>query len=207
MESKRQINRIAITVIVTILTGCSTAKIEKPQMSTAVELGITQVGFDKTARYVYCEQAACPRPTPKTPIDVNKPTNAILSTWRQKDPPTPEALPAVVHVQFKFNSSVMSQSDISLLMSAAKSATTDANVEIIARSDFVGPPSGQRKIANARFHAMQKLVAKQAPGVRILEQQEIAGPDHVDTEIQSTQRRGTVRFIPPIPLSQKGDSK
>lgn len=209
MESKRQISAAAITLLMVCLVGCSTPHVEQVQAPTKpIELGITQVGFDKTARYVYCDFDACPRPTPKTPIAIIAPTSAFVSQWEKNKPSGALVVASDVNVQFKFNSSVMSKSDISALRAAAVSVFPESTqVEIIARSDFVGPPRGQQKIAAARFHAMQKLIAKQAPGVRILEHQEIAAPTVVDSELQSQQRRGTVRFIPSTTLSLKGDSK
>jgi hypothetical protein len=209
MESKRQISAAAITLLMVCLVGCSTPHVEQAQAPTKpIELGIAQVGFDKTARFVYCDFDACPRPTPKTPIVTIAPTKTYVSQWEKKNSPGSQVVASDVNVQFKFNSSAMSKSDINGLRTAALSISPDSTqVEIIARSDFVGPPRGQQKIAAARFNAMQKLIAKQAPGVRILEHQEIAAPTAVDSVLQSQQRRGTVRFIPSTTLSLKGDSK
>jgi outer membrane protein OmpA-like peptidoglycan-associated protein len=198
MESQRKTRTIAAVILSALLTACTSAPKEAAtQGAKPVHLGIRQVGVDKTARYVYCEESACPGPTRKTLPDPIRPIAAVAM------PPAPIVSHQPVDIAFPFNSSRINKSDKDKLIKAV-AASKGTDVEIIARSDFVGPPAGQKKVAGARAKAMRSIVAKQAHGVRIVEHQEIAGPDRVAANEQSQQRRGTVRFIQPTNVSMKG---
>lgn len=196
MESQRQALRTAAGFLTLMLCACASPTHQQlTQVNKPVEVGITQVGYDRQSRYVYCELSACPGPTPKTLPEIHQLPQQL------KSPANPSSLSVsnpAVDVAFPFNSSKMSQADIDLLKKSAK-ANADAAVEIIARSDFVGPAKGQQLVANARAQAMRSVVAEQAPGARIVESLEIAGPSRVPAVKQSHQRRGSVRFIKPNP--------
>lgn len=201
MGSHFKSRRALATLMVTaVLSACAVAPdlanpVAMPPQPAEGRLGVTQVGENPT-RYVYCDLAICPTPTEKTRA-IPKIAAAMTPQLTTK---LPVGLPAkkpptTIDVAFKFNSAVLSASDLGRLKAEAI-ASAGADVRLISRSDFVGPPAGQTKLAKARAAAMHHVVAKQAPETRISETQEIAGPQPVDAEKQAHQRRGSVIFQP-----------
>jgi outer membrane protein OmpA-like peptidoglycan-associated protein len=207
MENQRTISRYSLAgAAMALLSACGAAPVAvaPPTPLRPVQLGITQVGNGQTTRYVYCEESACPSPTAKTPVV------QFASMSLPANDATARVAPATgldsVDVTFSFNSSRLSEPDKNLLTQAA-AAHPGAHVELTARSDFVGPPVGQRKVVIARAKAMRRIVAKQAQGAQITERREVAGPDRVAEAEQAQQRRGTVRFNRPIDVQLKGSPK
>lgn len=168
-----------------------TESVATTSLSVVARLGVTQVGANPS-RYVYCDLPACPTPTEKTRAIPLIP--AVMAPTVSSPGPLPtKKLSKTVDVAFKFNSAVLSASDQGRLKAGA-AESVGADIELIARSDFVGPPAGQTKLAKARAAAMRHVVAKQAPETRIREAQEIAVPQPVNAERQAHQRRGSVTF-------------
>lgn len=202
MESPNKTRAITSAVLMLILGACATPQKDalKPADPKPVELAVTQVGTGQTTRYVYCESASCPAPTPK-----HRPEKINLPAVNLTQPP-PMAKSKTVEVEFPFNSSTLSPEDLLLLKQTA-SVYAGAQIQITARSDFVGPANGQQHVVQARAKAMRNVVAAQAPGARIDERQEIAGPSPVPPDKQARQRLGTVIFSQSaqIPTSQ-GDA-
>lgn len=202
MENQFTTSRAALALCcIAVLAGCTTAPVpvlEKPSLIKPAQLAITQVGFGPTARYVYCEVGDCPAPTVKTLA------GAAPQTVQKSQVFLPKRLIAL-EISFPFNSSRMRESDKKLLAEAA-STFAGGDIEIIARSDFVGPKEGQRKVVNARAKVMRAIVAKQAQGARIIERREVADPTPVAKAEQAQQRRGSVRFSP-IDVTLKGTPK
>ena len=203
MENQFTTERVAIALLLaSLLTACTTAPtaVQAPvaQLRSA-QLAITQVGFGPTARYVYCEQSACPLPTTKTPV------TAVAALPLKVNVFYPKRLVAL-EIAFPFNSPRISEGDKKLLAEAA-SSYAGGDIEIIARSDFVGPARGQRKVVDARAKAMRVIVAKQTQDARITERREVAGPNRVAEAEQAQQRKGTVRFTHPIDVQLKGTPK
>lgn len=189
---------LATLMVTVVLCACAVAPdrtdpVAAPPHSVEARLGVTQVG-ENPSRYVYCDLPACPTPTEKTRA-APMIAAVMASPLNSK---SPGALPVkrlskTVDVAFKFNSAVLSASDLGR-MKAGVAESVGADIELISRSDFVGPPAGQTKLAKARAAAMRHVVAKQAPETRISETQEIAGPQPVNAEKQAHQRRGSVIF-------------
>lgn len=203
MENQFTTERAAVALLLaSLLTACTTAPTAVPapvaQLRPA-QLAITQAGFGPMARYVYCEQSTCPLPTTKTPVAVVAALPLKPSVFH------PKRLIAL-EIGFPFNSPRISKGDKKLLAEAATSYA-GGDIEIIARSDFVGPAGGQQKVADARAKAMRAIVAKQAQDVRITERREVAGPTRVAKAEQAQQRKGTVRFTHPIDVQLKGTPK
>jgi len=201
MENQYTTERLALTLVaVALLSACTSAPVvvSPPAPAKPVQLGITQAGFGPSARYVYCEEGACPAPTRKTlaaagPVIVP----AALRTFEGR------TLWHTVDIAFPFNSARISEADRQKLADAA-AQYGGGNIEISARSDFVGPVEGQKKVVAARASAMRRIVAKQSQGAQISERQEVAGPTRVADAEQAQQRRGTVRFTPPTDVQLKG---
>ena len=205
MENQRTIGRHPLAwLAAALLSACSAAPlaVAPPAPLRPVQLGITQAGSGLTARYVYCEEPACPSPTRKTPVLQLAPVS-----WPTRDAGPKRSEPVTgpdrVDLAFPFNSPHLNDADKNLLTQAAASHR-GARVEITARSDFVGPQAGQRKVMVARARAMRSIVAKQAQGARITVRHEVAGPARVAEAEQALQRRGTVRFNLPIDVPLKG---
>lgn len=189
MESKRKIVWAAAAVMTAMLGACSSIpKEETPKLAQKMALGIAQVGSANTVRYVYCQEPDCERPTKKT-----MPTPARQLPVASSTTSDEAVIDATVTVGFAFNSSELTKADTEKLLHAAPAGPS--KVEITARSDYIGPATGQQKIVKARAEAIKKIVAQQTRGAHIVEHQEIAGPDRVDADRQAQQRRGTVRFI------------
>lgn len=200
MENSFSTERPALALLLaSLLTACATAPTLVPtpivQLKPA-QLAITQVGFAPSARYVYCEQSACPLPTAKTPVPV------VAALPLKANAFYPKRLMAL-DIGFPFNSPRISEGDKKLLAEAA-SAYAGGDIEIVARSDFVGPARGQKKVVDARAKAMRAIVAKQTQDARITERREVAGPARVTEAEQAQQRKGTVRFTHPIDVQLKG---
>ena len=202
MENQFTTKRAAVALLLaSFLTACTTvpSAVRTPvALLTPAQLAITQAGFGPTARYVYCEQSSCPLPTTKT-LAVAVATlplrAAILSPLvRSQD------------ISFPLNSPRISAANKRLLAEAA-SSYTGGDIEIIARSDYVVPTTGQIKVVLARAKAMRSIVAKQAPNARITERREVAGPNQVAGSEQAQQPTGTVRFTHPINVQLKGTPK
>jgi len=203
MENQFTTARAALALLLaSVLSACTTAPTAVPNVAVPLkpaQLAITQAGFGPTARYVYCEQGACPVPTPKTPVPavVQLPVSAQVFQ--------PKRLISL-EISFPFNSSRISAGDEKLLAEAA-SSYAGGDIEIIARSDFVGPTAGQMKVVDARAKAMRSIVAKQTQDARIVERREVAVPSPVAKAEQAQQRRGSVRFTHPIDVQLKGTPK
>ena len=202
MENKFTTARAALVLsLAALLSACSTAPTVVHKASPVLrpaQLAITQAGHGPAARYVYCELSQCPEPTPKSLVT----TIAALPLTTTVFQPTSKA----VEVAFQFNSTRMSEWNKKLLAEAA-SSYTGGDIEIIARSDFVGPAGGQKKVVEARAKAMRRIVAKQTQDARIVERREVAGPTRVVEAEQARQRSGTVRFTHPIDVQLKGTPK
>jgi outer membrane protein OmpA-like peptidoglycan-associated protein len=203
MENQFTTARAALALLLASNLGaCTTAQTATPTGASSLkpaQLAITQAGFAPTARYVYCEEVACPVPTMKTPV----PTVAQLPIVAQVF--QPKRLLSL-ELSFPFNSSRMSAGDKKLLAEAA-SSYAGGDIEITARSDFIGPTAGQMKVVDARAKAMRSIVAKQTQDARIVERREVAGPNPVAKTEQAQQRRGSVRFTHPIDVQLKGTPK
>lgn len=203
MENQFSTARAALALLLASLLGaCTTAPTAVATVDAPLkpaQLAITQAGFGPTARYVYCEEGACPVPTVKTLV----PAIAHPPVSTQVFPP--KRLIAL-EISFPFNSSRISEGDKKLLAEAA-SSYAGGDIEIIARSDFVGPTAGQTKVVDARAKAMRSIVAKQTQDARIVERREVAGPTRVAKTEQAQQRRGSVRFTHPIDVQLKGTPK
>lgn len=203
MENQFTTARAALALLLASLLGaCTTAPTAVPAPVVPLkpaQLAITQAGFGPTARYVYCEQSTCPLPTTKTPVvaAAQLPVKAQVFS--------PKRLIAL-EISFPFNSSRVSEGDKKLLAEAA-SSFAGGDIEIIARSDFVGPTAGQMKVVDARAKAMRSIVAKQTQDARIIERREVAGHTRVAKSEQAQQRRGSVRFTHPIDVQLKGTPK
>lgn len=204
MENLQTSDRSALTFCAfVLLAGCSAtpiAPIGPAQPPISAQLGITQVGSGSATRYVYCDIESCPRPTKKTLAD------GVVMTPVAITQSTAPSAPAAVDIHFPFNSSRVSDADRSALEKATASHP-GARVEIIARSDFVGPPAGQQKVIAARAKAMRSIVANQTQDAQVIERQEVADPQPVAKAEQAKQRRGSVRFNPSIDVQPKGISK
>lgn len=212
MENLQTIERSAlIACLVASLCACGTsawrpvtAAAPRASAVPAPRFDITQVGSGQTTRYVYCGVPSCPVPSVKTavlPAPTATPVNSSAAGIGGK-----EDVKLTVDIGFPFNSSRVSAADRHLLSTAAQ-AHPHGQVEMTARSDFVGPPAGQRAVIAARTQAMRSIVAHQAPGARIIERQEVAAPRPVASAEQAMQRRGTVRFTPPADVHMKGNAK
>lgn len=199
MGSSYRISRaLVVTMVTAALCACAVAPDQVKSVATAplpveARLGVTQVG-ENPSRYVYCDLSNCPVPTEKTRATPRIP---VVMT-PQVTSKVPAALPATkppttIDVAFRFNSAALSASDLGRLRAGAIESA-GADIRLISRSDYVGPPVGQTKLAKARAAAMRHVVAKQAPETRISETQEIAGPQPVNAEKQAHQRRGSVIF-------------
>ncbi|NHZ99065.1 hypothetical protein [Massilia sp. CCM 8734] len=203
MENQFTTERAPVALLLaSLLTACTTAPTAPPAPAAplrAAQLSITQAGFGPTARYVYCEQSACPSPTAKTPMPV------VASLPAKANVFYPKRLIAL-EIGFPFNSPRISKVDKKLLAEAA-SLYAGGDIEIIARSDFVGPTGGQKKVADARAKAMRAIVAKQTQDAQITERREVARPTRVSEAEQAQQRKGTVRFTHPIDVQLKGTPK
>lgn len=185
-----------------MLTACAQAPVAVGKNTLpalpAPRIDIAQAGSGTAARYVFCEVENCPLPSPKTaptPMPSVVPPSPVMATST-----------AIVEVTFPFNSSRVSDSDRHALSQSA-STHPDARVEITARSDFVGPPIGQKQVIAARSRVMRSLVAKESHGTQFSENHEVADPRPVAAAEQAKQRRGTVRFNPPIDVQLKGTPK
>jgi hypothetical protein len=187
-----------------LLPGCRSVSLASGAAAPSLQaarLGITQVGAGQSVRYVYCDEADCPVPTTKTPFDSSHVASLVTSAT------APGPGPVTVDVAFPFNSSHVGDADKRALVEAVASRPGSL-VEITARSDFVGPPPGQRKVVGARARAMRSIVmANKTRDVRIIERYEVAGPLPVADAAQARQRRGTVQFHPPIAVQPKGTPK
>lgn len=203
MENQFKNNRAALVLLMaSLLSACATQPAVAPLAPAAIrpaQLGITQAGYGPAARYVYCELETCPQPTTKTPMP------AVVTLPAKANVFPPKRLVAL-EIAFPFNSARISKGDQKLLAEAATSFA-DGDIEIIARSDFVGPTGGQRKVVDARAKAMRAIVAKQALNARISERREVADPVPVAAAEQAQQRRGSVRFTHPIDVHLKGTPK
>ncbi|MPQ55140.1 hypothetical protein [Duganella sp. FT27W] len=164
----------------------------------------TQVGTGQSTRYVYCAVPTCPVPSVKTavlPVPTATPVaRAAVGIGEKED------VKLTVDIGFPFNSSRVSNADRHLLSRTAQ-AHPNGQVEMTARSDFVGPPAGQRAVIAARARAMRSIVARLAPGAQMIERQEVAAPRPVARAEQAMQRRGSVRFTPPADVHMKGNAK
>lgn len=202
MENQFTTERVALVLLlVSLLTACTTdptvEALPVAQLRPA-QLAVTQAGYGPTARYVYCEAGSCPAPTPKTLV-----ASAAAVPAKSFEP---RAISDTVHVSFAFNSPRISETDQKMLTRAA-SMYPRGDIEIIARSDFIGPPPAQMKVVRARANAMRSIVAKQTQDARITERREVAGPTRVAEAEQEQQRKGTVRFTHPIDVQLKGTPK
>ena len=206
MENQFTTERAAVTVLLaSLLTACTTAptaaRAPVAQLRPA-QLAITQAGFGTTARYVYCERSACPLPTTKTPVVAVAGAVTTLALPAGVLKPSGRSL----DISFPFNSHRMNAGDKKLLTEAA-SSYAGGDIDIIARSDYVGPIAGQMNVVRARAKALRSIVARQTQNARITERREVAGPDRVAEAEQAQQRKGTVRFTPPIDVHLKGTPK
>lgn len=74
MENQRKTRcpEVALCALL-FLAGCTSAPTapatSRERDREVAKLSIAQVGFGQNARYVYCEESACPRPTTKTAPD------------------------------------------------------------------------------------------------------------------------------------------
>lgn len=202
MENQFKTRRAALTIVAPlVLVACAAPPAPKTASAplAPIQLSIAQEGFGPTARFVYCEPGSCPAPTSKTlavaaaaPVArVNAKVFEGRTRWQSVD------------IAFPFNSAVISEADQKQLTEAA-SQYAGGRIEISARSDFVGPPEGQKKVVAARAKAMRSIVAKLAQGAQISERREVAGPLRVSEVEQVQQRKGTVRFTPPADVQLKG---
>ena len=167
MESKSKISSVVALTLLAFLSACSSPpKLEIVEVDKTVPLGIAQVGLGKTSRYVYCDAVACPVPTIKTPIEVAHVVKSGAQLVRSV---------VEIDVAFDFNSSALSDGDVNKIRTAFLNVEA-ATVEITARSDFVGPVSGQLKIVKDRAKAMRGIVLTHSREARISELQEIAVP-------------------------------
>lgn len=186
-----------------LLAGCAAVTPPAAPVRTSLKpsmFSVTQVGNGSSVRYVFCEADSCPTPTEKTPVTHQSSTSLAAPV------PASRSAAMALDVSFPFNSSHVSDGDRNAL-SAASAARRGNHVEIIARSDFVGPRPGQQKVIAARAKAMRSILATKTQDVQITERHEVAGPQPVAESEQARQRRGTVRFIPPIDVVMKGKSK
>lgn len=200
MENSEKISRFAVMLLaIWAAPACGALRKVEPAVAPipSTKLSITQVGFAQTARFVYCEESACPPPTPKTLAQAA--TASIV-------PLTPMQTTLAIEVDFPLKSAGVSANDrIRLTRAAAKNV--GASIEIIARSDFAGSSTGQKKLAKERAAALRRIVASQARGSQITERQEIAAPPRLVDLARLQQPGGTVRFIPSIDVPLKGTTK
>lgn len=219
MENQRAIERLplaAVAAAMALLSACAGAPVATPPSPLpAIRFAVTQTGTGPTARYVYCEESACPPPSKKTPVARPAPQSvpaldgaainraAMDGTAKRAQAATE---PEGVDVAFPFNSPRLRSIDPKRLTRAA-SPHPGARIAITARSDCVGPRRGQRKVARARAKAMRRIVAKQSQGAQVSERREVAGPAPVSAAEQARQRRGTVLFNPPVDVQVKGSPK
>lgn len=118
---------------------------------------------------------------------------------RKASPEQPQSTQEITHhVEFAFNRAALSKSDVNTITRISSNAV---RVAITARSDFVGPPAGQQKIAQARADAIRAVIAAQAPNAQVVERLEIADPKRVPAVKQAAQRRGTVIVIKDLSTS------
>lgn len=206
MENQRTIGRYPLAcAALALLSACGAATVAvTPSPLRPMQMGITQVGDGMLTRYVYCEVSTCPSPSAKT---------SVLRTTSASHPPKagveypPRAnVSTSIDIAFPFNSPRMSDTDKNLLRRAAATHPR-AHVEIIARSDFVGPPRGQLQVVAARAQAIRSLVAPQTQDAQVIERHEVADPQPVTKAEQARQRRGSVRFTPSIDVQPKGTIK
>lgn len=198
MESQIAFSRTVMCLAAIALCGCITqAKTGHLPPARPVVLSIQQVGAAETSRFVYCIQEECNAVTPKTPalpqsvIAQSKATSATLLVPNAAEPPDDVSL----EVFFAFNDSHINAADRDRIAMAAHKANAKT-ILINARSDFVGPPRQQQRIATARAAEIRKLIAANvSPKTRIAEALEIAAPGRVPDKQQAYQRRGTVRFL------------
>lgn len=195
MESQKTPRLALIALAVLAVGGCAVPrKVEQTPPARPVVLSVEQAGAGDSTRFVFCAQEQCPALTPKTPANGG---SAVASAPARPAPPTPApaAAPVEVDVQFAFNDWHINLVDRDRISLALQKSQPQA-VLITARSDFVGPPVQQQRVAQARAAELRKLIAAIAsPGTRIAEALEIAAPDRVPSEQQARQRRGTVRFL------------
>ncbi len=202
MENQFKTQRAALVLLAaSLLSACASAPPAAPFAPPLrpVQLGITQAGYGPAVRYVYCEVGTCPQPSAKTVVPVVVPVAAQASVF------APKRLLSL-EIAFPFNSPRISEDDQQLLAETA-ALFAHGEIDIIARSDFVGPKGGQLKVLQARASALRAIVAKQAPGARISERREVAGPARVAAAEQAQQRKGSVRFTQPIDVHLKGTPK
>lgn len=201
MARKYKISAVESLMLCLLVGGCHTA----PKQTVAdapkkIELDIAQVGNEKSTRFIYCDVRDCPQPTAKN-LAGDEPIIKVVTKKTERD-----AVPAnSIDVAFPFNSSVISADQRNQLVEKVALNKNAPEVQIIARSDFVGPKQGQKKIVQQRAKVLRVIVAKQAPDAKISVRQEIADPQVVSKEEQAKQRRGTVSFQPVV--TQKGESK
>lgn len=207
MENLQTIERAAVALVtLAAVAGCTTTSPVQPDQVSPPQpaVGVAQAGSGPSSRYVFCWLDSCPAPTVKTRLALAAPAAPAASLLAGASARRPEA--TNIDIAFPFNSSRMSDSDRSALVKAA-ATRPGAQVDITARSDFVGPPAGQQKVIAARAKAMRTIVADQAQGAHVIEHREVADPKPVDKARQARQRRGTVRFTPSIDVPPKGNSK
>jgi outer membrane protein OmpA-like peptidoglycan-associated protein len=209
MENQRTFDLCPVAwVLVALLSACDTAPVADatPTLLRPANLGVTQVGSGQSTRYVYCEESACPAPTKKTPVAQIAPVSLPAKDVAERAVATaavPSSVDVSVDVTFPFNSPLLSEASKKLLAQAV-AAHQGARIEIIARSDFVGPAAANYKLMVARAKAMRGIVAQQAQSARITVRHEVAGSNPVAEAEQAQQRRGTVRFNLPIDVQLKG---
>lgn len=201
MARKYKTSAVESLMVCLLVGGCHTApKQTVIDVPKKIELDIAQAGNEKFARFIYCDVRDCPLPTVKN-LAGDEPIIKVVSKKTERNASTANS----IDLAFPFNSSVISPDQRNQLVEKVARNRNAPEVQIIARSDFVGPKQGQTKIVNQRAKVLRVIVAKQAPDAKISVRHEIADPQVVNAEEQAMQRRGTVSFKPVV--TQKGELK
>jgi hypothetical protein len=200
MENQRPIKRhslaAAALVLLSACAGAPVASTPSPPLAP-IRLAVTQTGAGPAARYVYCEESACPPPSRKTPVAQIAPASlAIKDDHPAAERAAPATGPYGVDVAFPFNSPRIGEADKKLLFEAA-ATHPGARVEITARSDFAGPRRGRRELAKARARAMRRVVAQQSPAPKSASAS--SSPDTPVWLRRNKPGNGGERFFSPLP--------
>ena len=145
--------------------------------------------------YVFCETDACPKPTPKS-LPVAK--SATAPSLETIESPTPSSDIKVhersLDIQFPFDKATISATDRALI----QKSLTQVNptfIRIVGRSDFVGPPPAQTRLASHRAEVLRQALSSTSSSSRIAVETEVAAPNRVNASEQAHQRRGSVFFV------------
>ena len=185
---------VVLLALACLVSGCSTPP--APYKATAPlaapsEMSVMQV---PNLGFVFCETDACPAPTTKTPPTASRITVVQKESRSPPNFPDGKTREASLEIAFKFNKSDISAADAQLLARTLQEVNP-TTIRIVGRSDFVGPPQAQTKLANDRAQALRTALSSTSSLPKISVEVEVAAPNRVNASLQAQQRRGSVFFV------------